>query len=237
MMAQTFRSPVTLFMTSKGFTLIELMVAVAIISILASVTFMRTDLLQAETAIKSAAQQVVNAGKLARQQSISVKEMAPGVFPSYGLHFNRDENPGAFIVFANCRADNNEDGRVNEEDNFAYNGEGHEVCEDEMKNAGMSSGDIPDKAALIERHTLDHNVEITELRIVYPDGNSDTEQEQAIDKVSINFLRPEPTIWITDQENDEVVMTGYLEVTLEDPSSQRSKKVLLHSTGLIETIQ
>lgn len=212
-------------MRQGGFTLLELLVVVAIIGILASVTFVRGDLMESDAEVNSAAQQVINMAKRARQQSVSVFEYR-GIFPSYGLYFDMS-NPREFIVYANCVADDNGDKEVNHFDNFAYNEKGHQDCEDVM------DGSYTD-AAKVETVELKGGAFIYNIETKLPEQDL-----KSADAVSVNYLRPEPTVWITGDVGGEeyFVSTGYTKITIRDSAERYQKDIFFYTSALIESEQ
>lgn len=195
------------------------------IGILASVVMFRTDLLRAQTELHSATQTIINAGKQARQKSISVTELTDGVYPSYGLYFNMDK-PREIILYANCQADNDQDGSVDEADNFGYNVQAQNTCREVIGDQSLT------EPALVEKIKLKDQVKITDIDIVRRDQSINSSMNRA----SINFLRPEPTIWFSDQSpnEDKVVKTGYLRVEIRDLTEELDRSIFFYSTGLIE---
>ena len=219
-------------MRQAGFTLVELLIVVAIMGMIASVTMVSMDLLKADTEIRAAANQIINQSKKARQNSLSVAEYE-GIFPSYGLHFERGDSE--IIYYVNCIADDNGDGVVNHEDNFAYNAQAHSDC---VERTGIYQSDL----ALVETVELEGGVFIHNIEVVVEPGSDGTD----LAKFSMNFLRPEPTVWITVSPSipvqfpdgvtryTEVIPAGYVKVTLRDRAEKYEKDVIFYTTTLIE---
>ena len=209
-------------MKQYGFTIVELLIAVSIIGILIAVVFVRTDLMQSDAEVNAASQKIVNLAKKTRQQSISVAEFR-GIFPSYGLYFDMN-HPEKFVVYVNCRADDDGSLRVDHDDNFAYNNEAHEACEEEMDYSESNP-------ALVSEEFFRDGAFVHKISVVDEDVGPDE-----IQSVSINFLRPEPSVWIT-KNNEEVVSYGYVKITVRDRAERYEKDVIFYTTALVETSQ
>lgn len=215
-------------MSQRGFTLLELLLVVAIMGIIAAITLVRTDLIQSDAEINSAGQQIVNMAKRARQQSISVAEYL-GVFPSYGLYFEMS-NPNQFIIYANCIPDDNNSGEVDHDDNFDYNSDGHLDCHNEI-GAGSPG---PTSAATVEVIELENNVRIHDIEVKIKDSSP----VSSLNAVSVNYLRPEPTVWITpdpQQGPEDNIPIGYTKITIRDRAGRFEKDIYFYTSALVET--
>lgn len=218
-------------MSQRGFTLLELLMAVAIMSIIAAIALVRTDLIQSDAEINSAGQQIVNMAKRARQQSISVAEYK-GIFPSYGLYFDIN-NPNEFIIYANCIPDDDFSGEVDHNDNFDYNSDGHLDCHNEINNAGGSSPG-PTQASKVEVIELENNAKITSIEVKVKDSTPDS----GLNSVSVNYLRPEPTVWITPDPqvgSERVIPIGYTKITIRDRAGRFEKDIYFYTSALVES--
>lgn len=216
-------------MRQGGFTLLELLVVVAIIGVIASVTFVRSDLMESDADIKSATGQIVNMAKRARQQSISVAEYR-GIFPSYGLHLERGDD--SFTIYANCIPDDNENNTVDHDDNFAYNDDAHSICASVMSGSFDSSD-----AATVDVIDLNEGAFIHKIESKVTDGSYNE-----VENVSINYLRPEPTVWMTTNVeiaglSESVIPAGEVKVTIRDKAERFEKDVIFYTTALVETVQ
>lgn len=211
-------------MRQGGFTLIELILVIGIMGILASVTMVRSDLMQSDAELDAAVQQIVNMAKRARQQSVSVAEYR-GIFPSYGLHFNVGNNR-EFLIYANCIADDNKDGWVDHKDNFAYNNESNQICEEAIEESIGGN-----EASKVETFELKNGVFIHNIKIIKPE-----EDPLETSSVSVNYLRPEPTVWITADVggSEDIILTGRTDITLRDKAQKYEIDVILYSTALVE---
>ncbi len=213
-------------MRQGGFTLIELLLVVAIIGIISSVTFMRTDLVRSDAQVTAAAQQIINSAKKARQQSISVAEFR-GVYPSYGLHFDiSDGDRGSYLIYANCIPDDNKSGIVDHYDNFAYNEQTHDDCNDVM------DGYHGHNAATVESVDLQNGVFIHKIETHIVE-----EEPFETNTISINYLRPEPTVWITVDKDgsDGIIPAGYVKIILRDKTEVYEKEIIFYTSVLVET--
>lgn len=218
-------------MSQRGFTLLELLMVVAIMAIIAAITLVRTDLIQSDAEINSSGQQIVNMAKRARQQSISVAEYE-GIFPSYGLYFDTAE-PNEFVIYANCIPDDDGSGKVDHNDNFDYNSAGHSDCHNEINNAGGSSPG-PTQASKVEVIELENNAKITSIEVKVKDDAP----VSGLDSVSVNYLRPEPTVWITPSPqvgSEKVIPVGYVKVTIMDRAGRFEKDIYFYTSALVET--
>jgi prepilin-type N-terminal cleavage/methylation domain-containing protein len=218
-------------MSQRGFTLLELLMVVAIMSIIAAVTLVRTDLLQSDAEINSAGQQIINMAKRARQQSISVSEYE-GIFPSYGLYFDTSE-PNQFIIYANCIPDDNGDGKVDHDDNFGYNDLGHSDCHNAINDAGGSSPG-PTTAATVEVVELENRAKIKNIEIKIKNETP----VSGLESVSVNYLRPEPTVWIApipQVGTEKIVPVGYVKITIMDKAERYEKDIYFYTSALVET--
>ncbi len=212
----------------KGFTYVELLIVIAIMGIIASIAMVRTDLMQADSEIRGGAQQIINIAKRARQQSISVEQYF-SIFPSYGLYMDTN-SPHEVTIYANCLPDDNEDGQVDHEDNFAYNGDAHDTCADEIgSHPDLTDGD----EATVDRVTLQNNVRIHSIEAHTKDGTTID-----LESVSVNYLRPEPTVWIVpvDQTGTELspLSSGYVVVSIRDRADTYQKDISFYTSALVE---
>ena len=215
-------------MRQGGFSLLELLVVVAIMAIIASITVARTDLMQADTEVKAAAQQIINLSKMSRQNSISVAEYQ-GIFPSYGLHFERGERK--IVVYANCNPNDNDSGAsrktVDHLDNFAYNSAAHDSCAEEI--IGLGPSDLP---ALIEEVVIENRTFVHSIS-----ASIRGEDPVEVEWVSINYLRPEPTVWITvypEVEGRSIIPAGYVKITIRDKAERYEKDIIFYTSALVE---
>ena len=82
----------------KGFTLVELVVVVGIITLLGGLILANTGQFNSRSQITIAAQNVGSAMRKAQTFGSGVRQAAPGIFPGYGVHIDRGGN--SIIIFA-----------------------------------------------------------------------------------------------------------------------------------------
>lgn len=199
----------------KGFSFIELLVVIGIITVISSVALVSFGVLGGRTKLTAATNVVYDTAKKTRHNSISVKEFKTNLFPSYGIYFDMSF-PEKIIVYADCITNDRDtaqeiaEGRapiVNENDDFDY---------DQANCAGGN---------LVEEITLPYGAKIKEMRYISAFGPSGTQQ-----KIFMEFLRPEPTIWIT-LEDGSLLPAGRIEIDITDATEKLSKTVIFRSTG------
>jgi len=92
-------------MNNKGFTLVELLVAITIITILASVSFFGYGQRQKEIALQKEANILVSKIEEVKEMAISARyfhnDLPAG---GYGIYFD-SSSPNSYIVFADCDED------------------------------------------------------------------------------------------------------------------------------------
>ncbi len=91
-------------MKSKGFTLIELVVVVMIITLLSTVILAGIQTNRAPRALKSAVQELAVNIRKAQSMAISTQRVGEEVPCGYGLYFDKT-NPTSYILFAETDSD------------------------------------------------------------------------------------------------------------------------------------
>lgn len=214
----------------KGLTLVELVVVIGIIALISSVVLASIGALGANAKVTAAANTVYDTMKKARHDSISVKEFNGSFFPSYGVEFNM-ATPNKITVYADCVI-NDVDAPsdvdppiINEYDSF-WNDPLVDTC---------SGGDF------VEDVILPYNSKIKEIRAMSPAFPAAPPVTPAIpalntteSEVYMEFVRPEPTIWITLGAGGPLLQAGTIEIDVTDPAEKKIKTIVFHSTGQFE---
>jgi prepilin-type N-terminal cleavage/methylation domain-containing protein len=208
---------------NKGLTFVELLVAVGIIALISAITLANTGVLSANSKTTAAATVIYDVMKKARHDSVAVKKFNGNLFPSYGVEFNT-ANPTKITVYADCLIDDTPDGLIDNNDEF---------WNDPLTNT-CTGGDV---AEII---TLPYNTKIKEIRSVSPgfnypaDGFVSPPLNQTETDVYMEFVRPEPTIWITLGANGPLLEAGRIEIDVADDAEKSTKTIFFHSTGQFE---
>ncbi|MCI0565573.1 prepilin-type N-terminal cleavage/methylation domain-containing protein, partial [bacterium] len=194
----------------RGVTLIELLVIIAIITVMATVEIISLSSSTLSVKTSTSAENVLNLIKETRQRSLAVKELrSTGLFPNYGVYFDI-ASPDTVIVYADCVSDDNDsgagDGILNDQDNFTYPSTPPDNC---------TGGN------LVRTFTLTFPIVIQEIRTIAPQDN-----------IHIEFVRPEPTTWITDSSG-AVLGSGSVEIDVGDPGERFTKTIVVWSHGLV----
>lgn len=197
----------------KGFSLIELLLVIALMSVMTVILLARTNGLSSRAEADSAAQQIVGLFRQLRQMSVAIKVVDTGSlldYPAYGAIFA--PNGTIFTTFVDCDADDNNDGRLDNTDTW------------NVADCGSAStADL--------NMTLGNNARISDIK-VYP-----TQGAAAVTptSVSVQFLRPEPTLWITYSTGGApiVISSGTVDITVRDKRSTDTAVVRIESSGLI----
>jgi prepilin-type N-terminal cleavage/methylation domain-containing protein len=199
---------------NHGFTLIEMLLVVSVMAILTIIALRNIATVRVATALNEATKTIIDTVEEARHFSASGKELASGVFPSYGVAFDMSSIRD-ITVFADCKLDDTNNGLINVEDDFTY--------VPTSTDCASGSG-----SALVEevRITLNPRVVIRDIRTV-----SDVPETQA--KASVVYMRPDPTTWVTEGDGT-VLPYGRLEVVIGDTGGDREKIVRFWTSGLID---
>lgn len=88
----------------KGFSFVELTIAVSIFAFLSTVTVMSYNNFNNRIGVDILAHQIAQFGHEAQVSALSVKRSAGGVFPGYGIHFEKASTT-EFIFFADLNND------------------------------------------------------------------------------------------------------------------------------------
>lgn len=197
--------------TQRGLTLIEVMVVVSIIALVTTALTIRESQVSDQVKLTASASRILEAAKDTRQRSLSVDEFVNGVFPSYGLHFNIN-NPEEVVVYADCTPDDNDDGTLNNSDDFAYDS-GSTDCDGDngfVRSVSLRSGTFIKEIASTG---------------AFPDTWASATEST----MDILYLRPEPTIWVTDSDGN-LMSSGFFEVVLST-DNEKTKSVIFSITG------
>ncbi len=198
----------------KGFTLIELLIVIALVAFMSAIAILNFPALRASTAVRAEAQRIIDKSIETRQKSLAV-EAYNANFPSYGIYFNKAGN--YFLVFADCRADDNGDLVISHLDNFRYN-------EDETSTDCQTGRKI-------EKIQLGSGVTIKEIKSKTPKSGSNTEfAENQEDSFHVEYLRPEPTVWMSNSSHTYLPVAS-ISVKIGDKSNTYFKTIVFESTG------
>lgn len=103
----------------EGFSLVEMLVAIGILVVFTSLTLAAYPRIRESFALRRAAQEVAIGIRQAQVYSLGSREFGSGVFPDYGVFFDRINSRTSFIVFADTFENNNiytdgSDGKVSD---------------------------------------------------------------------------------------------------------------------------
>lgn len=217
----------------QGLTFVELLVVISIIGLISAITLANTGILSSNAKATAAANTIYDTMKKARHDSVAVRELNGNLFPSYGVEFNMS-NPEKIIVYADCLINDKDDPSdvdppiINQRDEF---------WNDTSINTCAGSGD----ADFVEEVLLPYNAKIKEIRSIAPafpaappvtldiPARNQTETE-----VYMEFVRPEPTIWITLGADGPLLKAGRVEIDVVDAAERSKKTIIFHSTGQFE---
>ena len=151
---------------NKGFTLIEAMVSVAIVSVIMSVVFFDYATFNDNLALSAAAQELAVTIRQAQTYGLTVKEVSRditsgGRFTSaYGVYFDEND-PTHYYLFA-------------------------DLAGDKKYDVGLGCGSGPGNTECVEMFTLRNRVRVSNL---YDETDS---SPQGSNKMHVTFLRPNP---------------------------------------------
>ena len=205
-------------MNSRAFTLIELLVVIAIVSLMSAFVLGSFSRSTQEAGVAEATNSLLSFMRKARQNAVSVLEHPgqPGVYPSYGIHINIKDDPGKIILYADCKADDNDSGGIEASDIFHFR-------QSECNGNGK-----------IEELKL-NNAHVTSL--VFSGANPN--ESGALTSFNVLFIRPEPTVWFSGTtgpvahphvKNFDV---GEARITISNLAGTESKVIRINSVGLI----
>ena len=215
---------------NKGITFVELLVAIGIIALISAISLANTGVLSANSKTTAAANAIYDTMKKARHNSVAVREFNGNLFPSYGVEFNM-ANPEKITVYADCLINDIDHPSdvdppiINQYDEF-WNNPAIDTC---------AGGD------LVEDVILPYNTRIKEIRSISPAFPAAPPVSPAIParnqtetEVYMEFVRPEPTIWITLGAGGPLLEAGRVEIDVTDAGEKTTKTVIFHSTGQFE---
>ncbi|OHA12894.1 MAG: hypothetical protein A2909_02110 [Candidatus Tagabacteria bacterium RIFCSPLOWO2_01_FULL_39_11] len=203
-------------MKKRGFTIIELLVVISVITIISAIILVSVSTLGIKTKVDVAVNLIFDAMKEARHNSVSIKEFNSNLFPSYGVYLDQTA-PRRIIIYADCVVDDDNNNYIDDNDNFDYN----------QANCAGSN--------FVKQIDLDSQVAIKEMRTLScVTGVCVTTVEQ---KIYLEYVRPEPLVWITrdDGFSRSLLEPGKIEIDLEDTSGKFQKKIIIWSTGQFAT--
>lgn len=164
--------------SNSGFTLLELLVSIAIVGVITTVVIFNYSKFNDGLALSSATQEIAVAVREAQVYGLSVKEVSvgSGQFASaYGIYFE-PSTPLNYYVFADLDASNTFD-----------------------IGSGCGSG----STECIEKFTLRNGISITSIC-----DASDCPPHPSVKKLNIVFLRPNPDALIYFTNNGGAIQAG-----------------------------
>ena len=205
-----------------GFTVIELVIVIGIVVTISLVMLTRLQALGTDARVKASADLVLNTLRDARNRSSSIREYAPGSnrFPTYGVYFDM-ATPQQIILYADCKIDDNGDGKIDDLDDFTYNPSSTNCAPDSPANG------------LVQTIALDPGVRIKAIR------KKDTATGPAVSqsRAYVEYLRPEPSIWISVADpppTPTVLGVGLIEIDIGDASDAFQKTIVVWTSSNIQ---
>ncbi|MDP2668713.1 MAG: type II secretion system protein [bacterium] len=204
----------------KGFSLTEIVIVVGIISLMSSLVLARIPALRTQTRVSASAANMKRVILDARRRSTSIIEFKAGsnVFPSYGA-FVELANPGRITIFADCKLDDNGDGTISNQDYFFY-------------NQASVNCPAPNSNGFVENIFLEQGITIKAIRTFSSNPMSGAPQT----KGSVEYLRPEPSIWISYGNSGTLLGLGGLAIDIADVTNTYKKTIVIWITGNIEIL-
>jgi prepilin-type N-terminal cleavage/methylation domain-containing protein len=202
---------------SGGFSLIELMVVVAIITIFTSFSLARTPSLGGSVRLENSLNAILSAFRQARHDSISVAKFgALNVYPSYGVYVQ--EGGTTLTIYADCIADDTGGANpiVDENDTFYFGA---------ANNCGGAS-------AVSKTITLDQNITISDIGVKQAGAGAFTTTAA---NMSVQFLRPHPLVWIVTQTGGARTVHPNAEAYIDilDARTNTTRRVTINTNGLV----
>lgn len=192
--------------SSKGFTLIEMMVSIAIFTIITSVVIFNHGKFNSSINVTNLAYEVALAVRQAQVYGLAVKQDVTSVAPveyAYGVYFAAD-NPKVFYIFA----DKNDNQQFDfDPSNDSCNGV--KECQESIEIRG--------------------DVTIGKLQTSTSGTSQDTNH------LTVLFLRPNPVAIIRDDRNSDSSSNGRQRavVTLTSAKAEKSKEIVVELSGQI----
>jgi prepilin-type N-terminal cleavage/methylation domain-containing protein len=191
--------------SSKGFTLIEMMVSIAIFSIITSVVIFNHGKFNSSINVTNLSYEVALAIRQAQVYGLAVKQDADRVDESveyaYGVYFDTSSaaSKKVFYIFAD------------EDDNQQFD----------------PSGDLCDGTGECQ--------ELIEIRGDVEVGSLSTNTVSGSESLTVLFLRPNPVAIIRDESNSGASSSGRNQavITLTSAKADKSKEIVIELSGQI----
>ncbi len=196
--------------------MLELLVVLGIMTLLVGISLPNLQQFRAQARVKAGVEQLNDLTKETRQKAVSVERFLPDIYPSYGIFFDTAHNKEV-VIYADCVADDNNDDSITTNDSFTFD---------------PRSRDCAKQNGLVETIALKEGAYIKTMYMTEPDSNGNGFITSEQTKASIEYLRPEPTIWLSNQ-NGTVVPVGELTVELSDTDNRATKTIVFLNSGQV----
>jgi prepilin-type N-terminal cleavage/methylation domain-containing protein len=194
-------------LTQSGFTLIEVLVSISIVSVIMLVTLWNYGTFLDNLALSAAGQEIATAIRQAQVYGLSVKEVSVGGGQfnyAYGVHFDMND-PSHYIIFV----DKN-------------------TVPNKIYDAGAGCGSGIGNTECIEQGTLENGVTVSSV------GHHSCSSSN-IRIMDITFLRPNPDAVINSTDSGGSILCASQfdgEITLTSPNGN-TEVITVQSTGQI----
>lgn len=205
---------------NRGFTLIEMLIVVALIMIMTAILLARTNAMGRQATLNISTADIVSLIREARQDSVAIEGVVHSgstYYPSYGVHFDVLA-PSQAILYADCVADDSANSIppiVDANDSFYF----------DQANCAFPSTQ--------KTYAIPEGVTIDRIEASYLEGGVTV--STAPEEVSMLFLRPEPTVWITVRESGtrKVLSAGEVTVVLQDSTTGNERTVTFSTNAVV----